>query len=477
MFALGILIVLGLLQFSLIRPYYRDNKIEAIEEVASAIQTSIIENEAGSESAVSGAFQLAVNNNVCVLVFNEFGSIVYQADGLGASCLFSQEVQLGEERLVPNRSGSQMKTLLENQGGLVSEFIINTKSNQEMLLYGRKVEANLGNFYLYVNSPLEPIGSLIIFLQEQYLTYAVIILFASIVISLFISYRLSGPFVKMKSAADKLALAKYDEVKFEGSYFSEVDELAKTLNDATTQLSKVDELRKDLIANMSHDIKTPLTMIKAYAEMIRDISGSIQEKREEHLDVIVKEVDYMDHLVNDMQELSRMQSDNYQLNRENFDIVEKVTDVIAAFKILTEDSNIQIVLDSEPSIIAYGDSHKIGQVIYNFVSNAVKHSEENKEIRIRITKKEEIVHFEIQDYAGGIPADQLPYIWDRYYRIDKTFRRSTLGTGLGLAIVRAILDNHQAKYGVDSVEGSGSLFWFDLGSTAAFIEKKIDSRG
>ncbi|MFV0380472.1 MAG: sensor histidine kinase [Anaerorhabdus sp.] len=462
LFTFGILFILGILQFSLIRPYYRDNKIVSIEKIADKIQYSIIDSDKTDEKDVKDAFQVAVNNNVCILVFNSSGNIVYQADGLGASCLFSQTISVDGVLLVPNKSGMRLNEVMEVSNGVLSKVIVNEKSDQEMVLYGRKVEVNLGNFYLYINGPLEPIDSLITFLQDQYLMYSGFILLMSVLISLFISSNLSKPIVKMKTSADKLASAEYNEAIFKGSYFMEIDDLARTLNLATTQLSKVDELRKDLIANMSHDIKTPLTMIKAYAEMIRDISGDNIIKREEHLSVIIKEVDYLDNLVNDMQELSRMQSGNYQLNKCNFDIVEKVNDVIILFKVLLEKNNITILIDSLDSIIAYGDPIKMGQVIYNFISNAIKHSESDNKIKITITKKDEIVRFEIKDEAGGIPDDKIAYIWDRYYKIDKTFKRSSMGTGLGLAIVKAVLDNHGAKYGVKSVYGKGSTFWFEL---------------
>ncbi len=453
---------MGILQFSLIRPYYRDSKLVAIEEISNAIQSNIIENDVGNEKDVQDAFQVAVNNNVCVLIFNEQGKAVYQADGLGGSCIFSRPINIDDRSVVPIRSGLAMTDYLNQNNGEFSKILVNDQSQQEMILYGRKVSSNLGNFYLFTNSPLEPIDSLIIFLQDQYIFYVVIIMIMTVVISLFISNGLSKPIVKMKSSADQLASSNYSEAKFEGSYFKEIDDLAKTLNSATEQLSRIDELRRDLIANMSHDIKTPLTMIKAYAEMIQDISGENTQKREEHLEVIIKEVDYLDHLVTDMQELSKMQSGNYELNLENFDIVKKTKDVLSLFKVLAAENNIEMSIQSEESIIAYGDSIKLGQVIYNFLSNAIKHSEENKPIMIRIQKNEEVVRFEIQDEAGGIPEDKVDYIWDRYYKIDKSFRRSSMGTGLGLAIVKAILDNHHASYGVQTIDGKGSLFWFEI---------------
>ncbi|MEG0077557.1 sensor histidine kinase [Anaerorhabdus sp.] len=468
LFALGILLVLGILQFSLIKPYYRNNKITAIQEVATKFESYIVDNENGSEYLVDKAFQLAVNNSVCAAIFNEQGKLVYSADGLGQSCIFNQKINLQEQEIVPFNDGLILNEYIKVNDNSFSEVLINSKSKQEMILFGEKIETNLGNLYLYINSPLEPVDSIISFFQEQYFFYTLIVIGCSIMISIFISNGLSKPIVKMKVSADALAKADYENTHFEGSYFREINELATTLNEATDKLEKVDELRKDLIANVSHDIKTPLTMIKAYAEMIRDISGDNPVKREEHLDVIIQEVDYLDHLVLDMQELSKMQSGNYELNQSNFDIVEKTKNILTLFQVLIDEHQFDVKLESDDSLILFADEIKIGQVIYNFLSNSFKHSDENGKITIRILKKDDSVRIEVEDEGSGIPVESIPYIWDRYYKIDKTFKRAAVGTGLGLAIVKAILDNHHAQYGVISEEGKGSTFWFELAQENVF---------
>ncbi|SJZ99595.1 sensor histidine kinase [Anaerorhabdus furcosa] len=468
LFALAILLILGILQFSLIKPYYRNNKITTIQEVATKLESYIVDNDGSSEYLVDKAFQVAVNNSVCAAIFNEQGKLVYSADGLGQSCIFNQKITLQEQEIVPFDDGIALNEHVDANFNSFSEVLINSKSKQEMILFGEKIESNLGNLYLYINSPLEPVDSIISFFQEQYFFYTLIIIGFSILISVFISNGLSKPIVKMKSSADSLSKADYENTHFEGSYFREINDLATTLNEATHKLEKVDELRKDLIANVSHDIKTPLTMIKAYAEMIRDISGDNPKKREEHLDVIIQEVDYLDHLVLDMQELSKMQSGNYELNRKNFDIVEKIKSILTLFQVLIDEHHFQVSLESDESIILYADEIKIGQVIYNFLSNSFKHSDDYGKIFVRIIKKDDCVRIEVEDEGSGIPEESIPYIWDRYYKIDKSFKRATVGTGLGLAIVKAILDNHEAQYGVVSEEGKGSTFWFELAQENVF---------
>ena len=298
------------------------------------------------------------------------------------------------------------------------------------------------------------------FILNQYFYIAIIVIIISLILAMFLASNISRPIIKMKNEANKLAQGDYD-VKFQTKSFSEINDLASTLDDATEKLSKVNDLRKDLVANVSHDIKTPLTMIRAYAEMIKDISGNDPKKRNEHLDVILEETEYLNKLVSDMAELSKLQSGVIEVKKDNFDLKECTNKVVLLLSKVINEKNVNLVLDLDESIV-YGDEIKISQVIYNFLSNALKYSDNNAKIIIRIRDSEDKVRLEVSDNGNGISKDALPYIWDRYYKVDKNFNRSVNSTGLGLAIAKAILEAHKAKYGVESILNEGSTFWFEL---------------
>ncbi|MBQ2138811.1 MAG: HAMP domain-containing histidine kinase, partial [Erysipelotrichaceae bacterium] len=304
----------------------------------------------------------------------------------------------------------------------------------------------LANYYLVINTPLEPVESYIDFILNQYLYIAAIVIFIALIVAMFLARRISLPIVKMKDEANKLAQGDYN-AKFETNSFSEINDLASTLDDATEKLSKVNELRKDLVANVSHDIKTPLTMIKAYAEMIKDISGDDSKKRNEHLDVILQETEYLNKLVTDMSELSKLQSGVIEINRDNFDLKECVNKVVLLLSQAISEKNIKLILDLDDCFV-YADEIKLSQVIYNFLSNALKYSDADSKITVRIRDSEDKVRLEVIDNGNGISEEALPYIWDRYYKVDKNFNRSVNSTGLGLAIAKAILEAHKAHYGV-----------------------------
>ena len=459
MFSMAILLAFGALQVALIKPYYRDDRIRTIEIIANTIESEIIDNSNLTQNNVDKAFKAVLNNNVCTVIFNDKGQMVYESDALGATCIFNQEVVYNDDTFVIREEPRVLIDAINQKDGFSTTFI-SDYTNREMLVYAKKVDSNLANYYLLINSPLEPVESIINFFMNQYFLIGIVVLVIAIILSILLSRRIANPIVNMKKEANRLANGDY-AATFVGESFEEINDLASTLNDATDKLGKMDELRKDLIANVSHDIKTPLTMIKAYAEMIIDISGDNKTKREEHLNVILKEADYLNRLVTDMRELSRMQAGYVVLTRSNFDLKEVVENVLFLYDKLIKEKALSINLDGVEAVI-WADEVKITQVVSNYISNAIKHSKAASSIDIRIINHEDYVRFEVEDHGSGIEEKDLPYIWDRYYKIDKSFSRDINSTGLGLAIVRVILEAHRAKYGVESKVDVGSTFYFEL---------------
>ena len=220
---------------------------------------------------------------------------------------------------------------------------------------------NLGTYYVFMNTPLEPVDSIITFFSRQYSIYVLFVIVASLIFSFWISGKIARPIQNMEKEAVKLSNAKY-EAHFEGGAFMETQELAATLNKASKDLGKIEELRRDIIANVSHDIRTPITNIRAYAEMIRDISGDSVEKRNKHLSIIIKETEFMNTLVDQMSELSQMQSGNYQLHKKNVDIVQVIHQVVDMDTPSIMEAHLQIHMDMPESLTMYADEGKILEV-------------------------------------------------------------------------------------------------------------------
>ncbi len=455
----AIVVTIGVLQVGLIRPYYRNNKINSTRAIAESIEDELLGADGGTEESVSQAFQEIVQNDVCVVIYNQSGTKVYESDLLGAGCIFHGDNSSDN----PYQDSEYLMTLLSEDRTEYSVETVNEKTSQQMLIYGKKIYEDLSTYYLFMNTPLEPVDSIISFFSHQYVYYTAVVIVIVVLFSFWLSGKIANPLIRMKDEAVKLSNANYDVV-FDGGSFTETQELASTLNKASEQLEKVDELRRDLMANVSHDIRTPLTNIRAYAEMVRDLSGDDPVKREKHLNVIIRETEYMTRLVNEMSELSKMQSGNYELHYENINLLEKVEEIIELDHPMIESSGVLVHVDIPSSIMIYADDLKIGEVIHNFLSNALKHTESGKNVTIRgmVLEDEETIRVEIIDEGEGIPEDEIEQIWNRYQKSSKSFSRTLTSTGLGLAIVKAILERHGANYGVTSHVGAGSTFWFEL---------------
>ena len=453
------MLLLGFLLVVLIKPYYRNDRIKTIDNISETIETMILKNDV-TQNDVESVARTVIGNNVCAIIYNENAKrVYYPPDSLGQLCMLDKEITIGEQTYIIRRDPQKFIDTIKQQNPF-SMTLNSELTNTEMLLYGKQIKANLANYYLVLNTPLEPVESYIDFIMNQYLYIALIVILISVVVAFFLARRISNPIIKMKDEANKLAQGNYD-AHFETKSFSEINDLASTLDDATEKLSKVNDLRKDLVANVSHDIKTPLTMIKAYAEMIKDISGDDPKKRDEHLDVIIQETEYLDKLVSDMSELSKLQSGVIELSRNNFDLKDCTNKVVLLLSQIINEKNVNLILDLDDCVV-YADEIKISQVIYNYLSNALKYSSDNTKITVRIRNYEDKVRLEVSDQGNGISEEALPFIWDRYYKVDKNFNRSVNSSGLGLAIAKAILEAHKAKYGVESKLKEGSTFWFEL---------------
>ena len=215
------------------------------------------------------------------------------------------------------------------------------------------------------------------------------------------------------------------------------------------------------MANVSHDLKTPLTMIKAYAEMARDLNKDNEEKRTDNLNVIIEESDRLNSLVNNILELSKSEKNMDTLTRENFSINELITKVLHRFDYLTEEGY-TLKFVSKKEYIIYADIQKIEQVIYNLVINAVNYTGKDKKVTVKIEENKGYIRVYVIDTGKGIAESDINLIWDKYYKNEKNHQRNKIGTGLGLSIVKNILIKHNYNYGVISTKGKGSKFYFDI---------------
>lgn len=416
--------------------------------------------------------KIAYKNASSIFLFDLNGNIEYMSSGSGPNNSINNNLQIPSRPLTINVD-EVIKKLLESSNEKIDYTFKLDRLKTEVYVYGKIIQDT--NTCFVIVSSIDPIDATTNVLKSQLVYVTIIALLISSIISIFLSKRISHPIQDMTRTANKLAQGNYD-IEFKKAGYLEIDELADTLNYATKQLAETDKVRKELIANVSHDLKTPLTMIKAYSEMIRDLSGDNKEKREEHLNVIIEETDRLTRLVSDMMDLSKIESGFSSLTKTKFNLCEVVRKIVNGFDIIKyENCSIKMDIPNEAFVLA--DQTKIEQVVYNLVANAINHSGDNKKINIKISTTGKRVKFSVEDNGPGIEKEDLQNIWNRYYKASSTFKRNGKGTGLGLSIVKNILDKHNSNYGVDSVVGKGSIFYFDLEKINKKDNKKALDKG
>ena len=311
---------------------------------------------------------------------------------------------------------------------------------------------------VFLNSIITPVDATVNTLRVQLVYISAILVILSLILALFISKRVSKSIIKVNDSAKKLAKGNF-EVKFSGRDYKEISELSDTLNYTTSELAKTEKLQKELIANVSHDLRTPLTMITGYAEVMRDIPN---ESTPENLQVIIDEAKRLSILVNDLLDISKLQSGVSELKIAKYDITQSIKSVINRYSKLINQDGYKLEFEYEKNVCVEADEFKIYQVIYNFINNAINYTGSDKTVTVTQKVIGDIVRVEVKDTGEGICKKEINNVWERYYKIDKEHKRSLVGSGLGLSIVKNILELHGFEYGVESEEGKGSCFWFEL---------------
>jgi len=450
-FSFVIILILWLLQIIFFNGYYESMKIREAEKLGNELTLSYNSTNV-SDIPSHGIFR--------------HGMIVRNINPDGSGNV--PDRMINEPRMRGHLEKRNLDIYIDklNKSGknhIVEIMTDDFRETNKNIVYLSKITDEKGKLhsYILIQTPLTPTDATVRVLKSQLIIVSLIIVLISILISFFLARNLSRPIIKIKDASLKMSSGDF-KVRFEEGGYREIDELAGALNYTAAELSKNEALRRDLIANVSHDLRTPLTIIKSYGEMIIDISGENRAKREEHVNVIINEADRLSLLVNDILDLSKIESGTLELEMKEFNISEAVMKVCEQFNGAASFEGYDFNISIEDNLTVTGNDARITQVIYNLVNNAVNYTGEDKKIFIRLYDNKSTVRFEVTDTGSGISEEDKKRVWERYYRASKNNKRETSGSGIGLAIVKNILSLHKADFGVESEKGSGSTFWFEL---------------
>lgn len=373
----------------------------------------------------------------------------------GTTIEITQGVSKGKSDDLSQLSGDAPPFEKENIQYLVYAGVFDVKLGEDAFA---ETDGETAECMLILTSLISPVGSTVDTLRIQLIIVTCILLLIAVVLSIIVARQISRPIVEINQTAKQLAKQNYD-VRFSGSGYKEIEELNDTLNFTCQELSKIDRLKTELIANISHDLRTPLTMITGYGEVMRDLPG---ENTPENIQIIIDEATRLSALVTDLLDISKLQSGAVTLEKSVFSITDSIQSIFKRYSKLKEQDGYTINFEYDKNVLVNADEIKIGQVIYNLVNNAINYAGEDKTVIVRQIVKGDTVRIEVEDHGKGIAQENLEHIWDRYYKVDKSHKSAVIGTGLGLSIVKNMLNLHNAHFGVISNVDKGSVFWFEL---------------
>lgn len=411
-FSALLLVVLWLFQTMFLNEMYRITRMWEIERAVSVVRKNI-----DSPDLDDIIVDLYVEKEIYIKATNEFAP--------------------PQRMMFMQSSGHRMETLTR-------EYIFDMEDGKTISL----------TFYAIIT----PVNATVSTLQFQLVLITLFMIILSVGLAVILSRKIASPIENINASAKNLAKGDY-ETSFSGEGYLEISELSDTLNNTAMELSKVEKLRRDLIAHISHDLRTPLSLIYSYAEMMHDFPDEITG---EQTKVIMDETSRLSSLVDDVLDISRFESGIPLLNISKFNLTDSLKGAVDRVSELVRVDGFSLNFVSDGDIVISADELKVTQAFYNLLINAINYTGDDKVVIIRQIVIDDRVRIEVSDSGEGVDPLHLPYIWERYYKVDKNHKRPVTGTGLGLSIVKKIIEAHGGHCGVNSIVGEGSTFWFEL---------------
>ena len=444
LFVVAILGFIYLFQTTFLDTFYKRNKINTLISITDSVSDYI-----GNDNMENIFEQAAMSNEVCIRVISNNERYNFT----GACPL----------RNLDNNTINRIaeETLDNNNEKLFDSFRYQTHFNggkpEDVYIYSRLLKINNEDVMILASSGITPLNVTISTIKSQYLIIAAVVIVMTIILTLIISTFIIKPIKRINEESKNLSKGKYDGNNLD-THTLEYDQLNNTLSKANDDILKADIAKKELLANVSHDLRTPLTMIVGYGEMIRDFK---EENNSENINIIIDEAKRLSSLVDDLFDVSKAETGNIELDRKDISLNELLKSVYHQYEKYCENMSIKFNLKLIDDVTINCDEKRIRQVLYNFINNSLNYNNKDEkiiELGCQLDNGRHMVY--VYDNGEGIEEKDLDNIWDRYYKVDKNHKRHQLGSGIGLSLSRQLLKAHGYEYGVESSYTKYSKFYF-----------------
>ena len=454
--------------------FYIYNKTNTIKEVYNKINKYYKDPDLAINLETE-LKKIAFRNNFDILIQSDTDLILFSTNKD-----FLSSIEVAKEKYKTYLE--ERKNLLYSDAKMTIRKIDDTSNSLNyILLYGK-----LDNGYsLYMRIPIAPIEESVRISNNTLIVIGIATVIISAFVASLISKRFTSPILQLNDITKKMAKLDFEQKYRINDSDDEINELGKNINTMSDKLestikqlretnselekdieekSKIDEMRKQFISDVSHELKTPIALIQGYAEGLIENVNNDDESRKFYAEVILDESNKMDVLVKQLLELMKLEYGKREFNDEEFDVVELINEVIRKCNVMLEENQIQVVFDERKPIYAYADDFYVEQVVTNYFTNAIKHAKEvngKKQIKITIQNVKNKIRVSVFNTGDKIPEEDLTRVWGRFYKIDDSRNRENSGSGIGLSIVKAIQNNYQNEYGVQNLS-NGVEFYFDI---------------
>lgn len=471
----GTIILCYVLNSFFLENYYINKKKNALKDAYGSVNAASNEGSIASDDFDAEIRRICNKYNLDMIVMDEKTSTVKSSENNSKPMVDRLLQNLFEEENPVDRAGL---SVLEKQDRYTIHIRKNDENDEDYLeMWGL---LDTGNLFL-IRSSLEGIRDSVS-IANSFLAYAGLFsIIFSIIISTLISDKITKPIMALAAVSSKMKKldfsAKYsgdskNEIAILGQNINELsEELEKTIselktanNQLQTDLDKkteIDEMRKEFISNVSHELKTPIALIQGYAEGLSEGITDDPESMAFYCEVISDEANKMNRLVKELLALNQLEAGTEPVQMERFDIVVMINNIIKSNLLLAEQKKISIEGILPDSLFVWGDEFRIQEVLTNYLSNAMNHVSDSGVIKVVANNEESRVRIAVFNTGESIPEDSVPYIWDKFYKVDKARTREYGGSGIGLSIVKAIMESMHGAYGVNNKE-DGVEFWFEL---------------
>ena len=467
LFAAVIFLVLWLLQTVFLQSFYNEMLIVNTREAAQALAEN-----SSCENITSLIDSASVNNSIQIYVIDENGEVLYFSDEYrGANrknkgALNDNDEQEHSDKVPKGKHNGFNREIPDEFHECLARLESGEENQIEYSTDSAYVYGTYIDYYgsddkavLYVSTTLDPVGSAVYIIRVQLVWVTILSLAVGFVFSWFLAKNFGKPVAQLSEKANKLGQSDYP-TEFSDGFCKELDELSKNLDKTSDKLIEAQTFQTELLANVSHDLRTPLTMIKGYSEMIADTSWDNEEQCREDISVIVRETDRLTSLVNEILEYSELKMGDITDKFTKTDLSTLVKRVCQRFEDLYKGKDETIEMQIQEGIFVNGSPGHLDRAVYNLIDNAFRYTDNSRKVTVRLLANESIAVIEVIDYGSGIPQSEWEHIWDRYY----TFRqRKGKGvSGLGLSIVKQTAELHGGRCYVESSQGVGSRFCIEL---------------